>query len=88
VTVRGAGVFYEAEKIRCEECLAPTGRRSPYKMTAEDREKLGQWVEDHPERARDYLKARNWWAWPRNPFPLIAYTEKWEARLRIMPRFL
>jgi hypothetical protein len=88
VTVRGARVFYEAQRIHCEECLAPTSRRPPYKMTDEDREKLRQWAKDNPERARDYLKARNWWGWHGNPFPLIAYAENWKARLRIMTKLL
>jgi hypothetical protein len=84
VTVRGARAFYGDEMIRCEECLAPTSRR-PRRMTAEDREKLHQWAEDNPERATEYLKARNWWSWRRNPFPLLAYAKKWNARLRIIP---
>ena len=84
VTVRAARVFYKDEMIRCEECLAPASRK-PHRITAEDREKLRQWAEDNPERAREYLKARTWWAWRRNPLPLIAYARKWGARLRIMP---
>jgi hypothetical protein len=87
VTVRGARVFYKDEMIRCEECLAPRSRR-PRRITAEDREMLRQWAEDNPERAREYLKARSWWSWRRNPFPLLAYAEKWRARLRIMPKLL
>jgi hypothetical protein len=89
VTVKGARVFYKDEMIRCEECLAPTNRRPPYnKMTSDDREKLRQWAEENPERAREYLKARSWWGWRGNPFPLIAYAQKWKARLRIMSKLL
>jgi ROS/MUCR transcriptional regulator protein len=87
VIVRGARVFYGDEMIRCEQCIAPASRR-PYKMRPEDREKLRQWAEDNPERAREYLKARSWWSWRRYPFPLIAYAEKWGASLRIMPELL
>ena len=57
-------------------------------MTPGDREKLRQWAEDNPERATEYLKARNWWGWQRNPFPLLAYAKKWGARLRIMPELI
>lgn len=88
VTVRGAWVFFKDEMIRCGECLAPTSRRPPYKMSPDDHEKLRQWVEDNPERATEYSKARSWWSWRRNPFPLLAYAKKWDARLRIMPQLL
>lgn len=43
VSGRGAWVFYKGEMIRREECLAPTSRRPPYKMSLDDREKLQQW---------------------------------------------
>jgi hypothetical protein len=88
VTVRAARVFYKDEMIRCEDCLAPTSRRPPYKMSSFDREKLRQWAEDNPERAKEYVNARSWWSWRLNPFPLLAYAEKWGARLRIMPKLL
>jgi hypothetical protein len=57
-------------------------------MRKVDRERLRQWSEDNPERSREYVKARNWWSWRGNPFPLIAYAEKWGASLRIMPDLL
>jgi hypothetical protein len=87
VSVNASRVFFKAEMIRCEQCIAPQSRR-PYRMRHEDREKLRQWAEDNPERAREYLKARSWWSWHRNPFPLIAYANKWGARVRIMPELL
>jgi hypothetical protein len=87
VSVQASRVFYKDEMIRCEECISPRSRK-PYKMRPDDRDKLRQWAEDNPEREREYRKARNWWGWHRNPFPLIAYAEKWGARLRIMPELL
>ena len=87
VTVKAARVFYKDDMIRCEDCLAPASRR-PHKMTLDEREKLRQWAEDNPERATEYLKARSWWSWRRNPFPLLAYAEKWDARLRLKPELV
>jgi hypothetical protein len=75
VTVRGARVFYAAEMIRCEQCIAPQSRK-PYRMSPADKDKLRQWMEDNPERAREYLMARSWWSWHHNLFPLIAYAKK------------
>ncbi len=85
VTVSGSRVFYKT--LRCLDCILPQSRPNQ-PMSDDAKVRLKEWEKTNSTRASEYNKARNWWGWQRNPLPLLAYAEKWGAKLRLMPRLL
>ena len=71
----------------CPECVAKH-RVTNMAWTADGEQRLRQWQHDNEERSAEYKRARAWWCLYRRPKPLIAYAEKWGAKLRIMPKLL
>lgn len=57
-------------------------------MSEKSKKRIREWVGRNRERSADYQKARNWWGWQRNPFPLLDYVKKWGANLRIMDELI
>ncbi len=77
------------ERIGSVNSLKPPKKpKAKIPMTPGARARIRAWSEANPERSQDYMKAKNWWTWQRNPEPLIAYAAKWGAKLRIMPKLL
>lgn len=64
------------------------GPKNKQKMSDLQKSRLRQWQKANAERSRDYFRAKNWWGWQKNPFPLIDYAKKYNAKLSTMPRLL
>lgn len=84
-TVGGAQALKKS--VKCPSHLSKRIARD-IGMTAEDKQRIKEWSAENAERSETYYKAKNWWGWQKNPFPLLEYAKKYNAHLRIMPQLL
>src|SRR5262245_18614186 len=82
VRVRSAIV---SAQVRCEECIVRPVHNGRVCYTEQDMARLRRFVQQEPERAREYMRARNWFMHEGDPTLLLDYAKKWNARLRLMP---
>jgi len=84
----GAAFFASGSLALKAELTCPNHRtkRLGQKMSQDAKERIADWAKENMDRNTEYYKAKNWWGWQQNPFPLLEYAKKWSAKLRIMDK--